>query len=396
MAGAVVVAAGRGTRMGLESPKVLLPIAGRPVLRWALEAFESCPQIGQVVLVAAQEEVMAMRQRVRAWGMEKVRSVVSGGQTRTHSVMAGLAALPQDTDVVAIHDGARPCITPEDIARTLEAAKKQGGAAAGFPCRDTLQEVDGQGRVCGTPDRSTHWAVQTPQCFAYRPLRRAYEQALQRGECFTDDVAVARRAGIPVELVDCGPGNLKLTSPEDVALIETRLRQLSGQRQGGGAYTPWRIGTGYDVHRLAEGRPFLLCGVPVDYPKGLLGHSDADVAVHALMDALLGALALPDIGALFPDSDPAYAGADSMGLLGQVMQRVWAAGYTVANCDVTVVCQRPKLAPYKAAMRQRLAEALDVSVQQVGLKATTSEGLGFEGEGLGVSSQAVVLLQRAV
>lgn len=396
MAGAVVVAAGRGTRMGLDSPKVLLPIAGRPVLRWALEAFERCPQIDHVALVAAGEEVIAMRQRVKAWGMGKVKAVVPGGQTRTHSVMAGLAALPQDTDVVAIHDGARPCITPEDIARTLEAAKMWGGAAAGFPCRDTLQEVDEHGQVCSTPDRNAHWAVQTPQCFAYGPLCQAYEQALQSGESFTDDVAVARRAGIPVELVDCGPGNLKLTSPEDVALLETRLRQLSGQWREGGANTPLRIGTGYDVHRLVEGRPLILCGVPVDYPKGLLGHSDADVAVHALMDALLGALALPDIGALFPDSDPAYAGADSMGLLGQVMRRVWAAGYAVANCDVTVVCQRPKLAPYQLAMRQRLAETLDVSAEQVGLKATTSEGLGFEGEGLGISSQAVVLLQRTV
>lgn len=396
MAGAVVVAAGRGTRMGLERPKVLLPIAGKPVLRWALEAFERCPQIDQVVLVASGEEVMAMRRRVGEWGLGKVKAVVPGGQTRTHSVMAGLSTLPQDTDVVAIHDGARPCITPEDIARTLEAAKKRGGAAAGFPCRDTLQEVDGQGQVCSTPDRNAHWAVQTPQCFVYGPLRQAYEQALQSGESFTDDVAVARRAGIPVELVDCGPGNLKLTSPEDVALIDTRLRQLSGQWQDGGATMPLRIGSGYDVHRLVEGRPLILCGVPVDYSKGLLGHSDADVAVHALMDALLGALALPDIGALFPDNDPAYAGADSMGLLGKVMQRVRAAGYTVANCDLTVVCQRPKLAPYKAAMRQRLAETLDISVEQVGLKATTSEGLGFEGEGLGISSQAVVLLQRTV
>lgn len=391
MAGAVVVAAGQGTRMGMVGPKVLLNLAGHPALWWALRAFETCAEIQSIVLVVAEDQMETLQGLTAAWGFAKVDAVVAGGETRTHSVLHGLRSLPPSTDLVAIHDGARPCIRPEDISRVLQAAALQGGAVAGYPCRDTLQQADREGRVCHTPDRSALWAVQTPQCFVYGPLKAAYECAVHSRETFTDDVAVARSAGMEVQLVDCGPGNLKLTSPEDIAPLEARLLELDGQA----AASPCRVGTGYDVHRLVEGRKLILCGVEVPYEKGLLGHSDADVAAHALMDALLGACALPDIGALFPDSDAAYAGADSMALLGRVMERIRAEGYAVLNVDVTIICQKPKLAPLKPAMRERLAQAMGIAVDLVGVKATTTEGLGFEGEGLGISSQAVATVARA-
>jgi len=374
---AVIVAAGRGTRMGGPVPKVLLPLRGRPCLWYAVRAFCEAG-FEQVVLVTPQGQEEAYAAACAPYAVQ----AVAGGDTRTASVWQGLQAVDPQADHVAIHDGARPCITAAQILQVLEAAQQEGGAVAGTPARDTLQQVDAAGLVCATPDRSRLWAVQTPQTFAYGPLMAAYAQAIAEGTVYTDDVAVARAYGMTVRPVDTGAGNLKVTGPEDLAMVEARLDALYGARM-------LRVGTGYDVHRLVEGRRLILCGVDIPFEKGLLGHSDADVATHAAMDALLGAAAMGDIGRLFPDNDPAYAGADSLVLMQRVCAAMAERGFTPAQVDVTIVCQRPKLLPYREQMRANLAAAMGLPVDRVSVKATTTEKMGFEGRGDGISAQAV-------
>ncbi len=384
MTAAILLAAGAGSRMGASVPKVMLPLAGRPALFWPLRAFQECPAVDAVCVVAAPALREELQGLLPSWGMDKVRYWADGGMSRGGSVRNGLEALPQDTEFVAIHDGARPLVTPEDIEKTLEAAKVMGAAVLGFPAVDTIQETDASGRIVRTPDRARLWQVQTPQCFAFGPLREAYRRAALEGFDATDDAAVMRRAGCPVTLVQGRTDNFKLTRPEDVPLCEAVLRQREGDAM--------RIGMGYDVHKLVEGRPLILGGVRMEYPLGLLGHSDADVLTHAVMDALLGAAALGDIGMHFPDTDPRYAGADSLHLLCQVGRLLAEHGWRVGNIDATVICQRPKIAPFRQEMATRMARALGISPGQVSVKGTTTEGLGFPGRGEGIAAQAVASL----
>ena len=292
---------------------------------------------------------------------------------------------------MAIHDGARPLVTADVIARTLESAQRFGSGVAAVALKDTVKRVDEDSVVVDTPPRDKLRAVQTPQTFEAGLIRKAHA-AYALGERATDDAALAERMGVAVHLTEGDVENIKLTTPEDMLLARQVILKREGQKE---EKPMMRIGHGYDVHRLVENRKLILCGVEIPYALGLLGHSDADVALHALMDALLGAAALGDIGRHFPDTDPAYKGADSGKLLDHVVALLEEKGYTVGNVDVTIICQRPKLKDYIEQMRENVARHLKVDIDCVNIKATTTEKLGFEGEGLGISSHAVACIEKA-
>ena len=378
---AVVVAAGRGVRMGAAVTKVLLPLCGEPVIRHAVRAFCEADEIDGVVVVASADETEQMRAAL--CGLEKVCAIVPGGSTRQESVKNGLDALPKEARIALVHDGARPLISRELIARCIRQTEDCGSAVVCTPMTDTVK-VEKDGCVVRTLDRSQLRAVQTPQCFFAGELKAAYEAAARDGVSVTDDASVMEHAGHSVHLLESSEVNFKLTTPEDLR----RAEDIIGERKFMQRLP--RTGFGYDVHKLVSGRRLILCGKEIPWEKGLDGHSDADVAVHALMDALLGAACLGDIGRLYPDNDPAFEGADSMKLLADVLRRVKDAGYAVVHADVTIVAQKPKLMPYMDEMRRNLEDAM--AGAQVNVKATTTERLGFEGRGEGISAQAVATI----
>lgn len=378
---AVVVAAGRGVRMGAAVNKVLLPLCGEPVIRHAVRAFCEADEIDGVVVVASADETEQMRAAL--CGIEKVCAIVPGGLTRQESVKNGLDALPKEARIALVHDGARPLISRELIARCIRQTEDCGSAVVCTPVTDTVK-VEKDGCVVRTLDRSQLRAVQTPQCFFAGELKAAYEAAARDGVSVTDDASVMEHARHSVHLLESSEVNFKLTTPEDLR----RAEDIIGERKFMQRLP--RTGFGYDVHKLVSGRRLILCGKEIPWEKGLDGHSDADVAVHALMDALLGAACLGDIGRLYPDNDPAFEGADSMKLLEDVLRRVKEAGYAVVHADVTIVAQKPKLMPYMDEMRRNLENAM--AGAQVNVKATTTERLGFEGRGEGISAQAVATI----
>ena len=378
---AVVVAAGRGVRMGAAVNKVLLPLCGEPVIRHAVRAFCEADEIDGVVVVASADETEQMSAAL--CGLEKVCAIAPGGSTRQESVKNGLDALPKEARIALVHDGARPLISRELIARCIRQTEDCGSAVVCTPVTDTVK-VEKDGCVVRTLDRSQLRAVQTPQCFFAGALKAAYEAAARDGVSVTDDASVMEHAGHSVHLLESSEVNFKLTTPEDLR----RAEDIIGERKFMQRLP--RTGFGYDVHKLVSGRRLILCGKEIPWEKGLDGHSDADVAVHALMDALLGAACLGDIGRLYPDNDPAFEGADSMKLLADVLRRVRDAGYAVVHADVTIVAQKPKLMPYMDEMRRNLENAM--AGAQVNVKATTTERLGFEGRGEGISAQAVATI----
>ena len=376
----MVAAAGGSTRMG--QPKQHILLGNRPVLIHTLLALQSADAVDEILLIARPEDMDTFMAQAEEAGVTKLRTAVAGGATRQQSVANGLAALPDEATLVGVHDGARPLIDPDTVAAVIEAAAQCGGAAVAVPVKDTLKRTDADGIIIDTPDRTNLWRVQTPQVFDRAALCAAMEAAMAEGKDYTDDCQLMEAAGHKVKLVKGLDTNLKLTTPEDIALAKALMKESKDMR----------IGHGYDVHKLVEGRDLILGGVKIDYEKGLLGHSDADVLTHAVMDALLGAAALGDIGKLFPDNDPAYKGADSIMLLRHVAKRVSEEGYAIGNIDATILCQRPKLAPHIPQMRQIIADACGVDVSCVSVKATTEEGLGFTGSGEGIAAHCVCLL----
>ena len=392
MNAAVIVAAGRGSRMGLGRNKVLAPLAGMPVIVRTVRAFEETGLFdGGIVVVTGEDDLPEMRALFARFGVGAALTL--GGADRQESVYRGLQAVNPAADVIAIHDGARPLVTRAVIERTIKSAQRYGSGVAAVMLKDTVKRVDAEGVVVDTPRRDALRAVQTPQTFDARLIREAHERFAQGTERATDDAILAEWAGRRVRLTEGDVENIKLTTPEDMLLAGQVILRREGRTKE--ETNMLRIGHGYDVHRLVEGRKLILCGVEVPYTLGLLGHSDADVALHALMDALLGAAALGDIGRHFPDTDPAYAGADSGGLLDHVVSLLEQKGYAVGNVDVTIICQRPKLKDYIEQMRENVAAHLKVDSDCVNIKATTTEKLGFEGEGLGISSHAVACIVKA-
>ena len=381
---AVIVAAGRGSRAGLGVNKVFHKLNGRSVLGRCLDAIQRSGRFDGAVVVLAAGDKARFAELQRSEGpFDIVKGTAPGGETRRDSVRNGLLTLPEDTDLVAIHDAARPFVSKAIIDATLDSARAWGSGVISTPVVDTVKQVDADGRVISL-DRSALRAVQTPQSFDYRRILQAHLRAREECLAVTDDAMLFEHYYGDVRLVttEDAAENIKLTMKKDFEALERR------------SLPDIRVGHGYDAHRLARGRRLVLCGVEIDHDRGLDGHSDADVAVHALMDALLGALGLGDIGRHFPDTDPGYKGADSMKLLETVMAMVAARGYRVGNTDVTIVAQRPKLAGYMARMRKNIAHGLKVGEDRVNIKATTTEHMGFEGEELGISAQATVLLYQ--
>ena len=383
---AIILAAGSGKRMGTHIPKQFLDLAGRPVLAWTLTAFERADRIDRVVLVVGREDLDTCRDQFGKKKFSKVVDVVAGGAERQDSVACGLRAIPQEADVIAVHDGARAYITPEDINAVVLTAAERGAAVLGTPVTDTIKRVQGD-QVAKTLDRSTLRAVQTPQAFRRDVIFRAHRAARESGYLGTDDTALVERLGEAITIVPGRADNIKITSPED---LDMGLHILEKR----GDVTPTlRIGQGYDAHQLIEDRPLILGGVHIPHEKGLLGHSDADVLTHVVIDALLGALGAGDIGQLFPDTDAAYKNISSLTLLERVAHVLKKSHAQVLNVDATVMAQRPKLSPYIAQMRENMARALEIPVDLISVKATTTEHLGFVGREKGMAAQAVALVK---
>jgi 2-C-methyl-D-erythritol 4-phosphate cytidylyltransferase/2-C-methyl-D-erythritol 2,4-cyclodiphosphate synthase len=370
---ALILAAGSGSRFGGTRPKQFAPLAGVPIVARALQAFTGHPRVARVLAVGPAEAIAGACPDFPKSG------IVSGGATRQESAHAGLEALAADPpEAVLIHDAARPLIPRRVIDAVCDALAAGAEAVLpALPVTDTLKRAEA-GTVVGTVPREGLWRVQTPQGFRFGPILAAHRAAA--GQALTDDGAVAEAAGMTVRLVPGAEENLKVTTPEDLARAEALVA----------ARLVPRVGTGFDVHRFVAGRKLMLCGIEVPHPLGLAGHSDADVGIHALCDAIYGALAEGDVGTQFPPSDAAWKNADSALFLKHAAGRVAARGGRVAHADVTLICERPKIAPHAAAMRARLAALMGVEADAVSVKATTTERLGFAGRGEGIAAQAAV------
>ena len=381
----LIAAAGRGSRMKAERNKPFLFLGSRPVLSWSLDFFEHSQMVDQIVVICREDEMDHCRRTVLEPGSyKKVCALIAGGAERMDSVWAGLQVLPAATRWVAVHDGARPLLSSAVLSALMAAAQEHGAAIPGLSGRDTLKLVDEHNMILETLPRERVYAVQTPQIFSYTNLIEAYQKARQAGIQATDDAALYERFIGPVKVVEGDARTRKLTHPEDMRILESLLPGPDRPGKVG------CVGSGYDVHRLVPGRRLILGGVEIPYVKGLLGHSDADVLAHAIGDALLGAAALGDLGKHFPDDADKFKDIDSMVLLQAIRKLLTERGWEVHNVDSTIVAQAPKLAPYIESMRCRIAEALCIAAGRVSVKATTTEGLGFEGSGEGISAQAVV------
>lgn len=368
---AIVAAAGSGVRFGAGVEKQFLRVQGLPLLERTLRALQGCAELQGMILVVPAERVAGFKER------PGVR-VVAGGARRTDSVRAGFSALPDDCDLVLVHDGVRPGVTPELVGRVLRGARSHGACVPVLAVDDTVKEVDGSGRVVRTLERGWLRLVQTPQGFRREVLSAAYAWADRNGSPdFPDDAALVEASGQPVHTVAGEEESLKVTLPGDLIRL--------------GLLVP-RVGHGYDAHRLEPGRRLVLGGVEIEHDRGLLGHSDGDAALHALCDALLGAAGLPDIGQQFPDTDPKYAGAASLDLLREVLALVLDAGWRPSSADLTLVAERPRLAEHLPKMAGKIAEVLGLQPESIGLKATTEEGLGFTGQKEGIAAHAMVVL----
>jgi 2-C-methyl-D-erythritol 4-phosphate cytidylyltransferase / 2-C-methyl-D-erythritol 2,4-cyclodiphosphate synthase len=380
----VVVAAGRGERAGGDVPKQYRDIAGEPMIRATLRAFLDHAQIGvvQTVIHPGDEGIY----RAATVDLQNLAAPVAGGATRQASVRAGLEALAADEpELILIHDAARPFLTNTLIDRAIAAGRTTGAAVPGIVIADTVKVIDAAAMVAETLDRSRLRIVQTPQVFAFDLIVDAHRRAAAAGlESFTDDAALAEWAGHRVSVFEGEAGNVKVTTNDDFARAEIlHLANLSDVRTG----------NGFDVHAFAEGDHVMLGGVRIPYSRGLTGHSDADVALHALVDAILGALADGDIGSHFPPSDPQWKGASSDRFLAFACERVRARRGVIAHLDVTVVCEAPRVSPHRDAMRSRIADIAGIAATRVGVKATTSEKLGFTGRGEGMVAMATATVR---
>ncbi len=383
---AIIAAGGVGSRLGAGVPKQLLELGGRTILERSVQAFATHPRVNDVIVVLPAELASSPPPFVRA--QSRIR-VVEGGSRRQDSVAAAFDVVGAAADVVLVHDAARPFVTADVISRSIDAAVEHGAAIVAQPVRDTVKRVESGpagARIVQTLPREAIFLAQTPQAFRRDVLRDAV--ALGRsGVEGTDEAALAERAGHAVHIVEGTADNVKITTRED---FEAAFRRAShGDGTGLG-----RVGTGYDLHRLVDGRRLVLAGIDVPAERGALGHSDADVICHAATDAVLGAACLGDIGHHFPDTDPRWKDASSIELLRHAVALVRQAGLRVVNLDVVVILERPKIAPHLARMRESLAGALDVGIEQVSIKGKTNEGVDAVGRGEAIAAHAVALLSR--
>ena len=380
---AIIAAGGRGARFGGTLPKQLLPLGGRPILQRSVEAFAGHARVTDLVVALPAELVADPPGYLRTGA--KPLALVEGGARRQDSVARAFARVPAGAEIVVVHDAARPLVSDALIARTVEAAADDGAAIAALAATDTVKRGSAERLVVGTVPRGEIFLAQTPQAFRTSVLRAALAHG-GPGADATDEAALVERTGHPVRLVDGDPRNVKITTADDLALAERLLASPSTSLL--------RIGTGYDLHRLVEGRRLVLGGVVIPFDRGLAGHSDADAVCHAVTDAILGAAAAGDIGRHFPDSDPRWKDADSLTLLARAVEIVAAGGYGIVNVDVVVIAERPRLVPYIDAMRANLARVIGITAAQVGIKGKTNEGVGSIGAGESIAVHAVALLTR--
>jgi 2-C-methyl-D-erythritol 4-phosphate cytidylyltransferase / 2-C-methyl-D-erythritol 2,4-cyclodiphosphate synthase len=380
---AILVAAGRGLRAGAGGPKQYRSVGGQSVIFRAMEPFCRHPEISAVQPVLNPDDLAIFNEAVRGLAHS---SPARGGATRQESVRAGLEALgSQKPDVVLIHDAARPFVSAALISRAIRATSATGAAIPTIPVADTIKLVDAGGHVEGTPERARLRIAQTPQAFRFDVIIDAHRRAAREGRTdFTDDAALAEWAGLTVSTFEGDAANMKLTTPEDFVREDARLASQLGDV---------RTGTGYDVHAFGDGDHLMICGVRVPHHRGFLAHSDGDVGLHALVDAILGALADGDIGSHFPPSDIKWKGASSDKFLKYAVERVAARGGRIANLEVTLICERPKIGPLRDAMRARIAEITGLDVSRVAVKATTSERLGFTGREEGIAATACATIR---
>jgi 2-C-methyl-D-erythritol 4-phosphate cytidylyltransferase / 2-C-methyl-D-erythritol 2,4-cyclodiphosphate synthase len=388
---AIIAAGGRGLRMGRALPKQYLSVGGQTILERSLAAFDRHQQVQELVVVIPPE-ALDSSEFVRPATSKPVR-FVAGGARRQDSVANGVDALSAEAQVVLVHDAARPCVSAELISRTIAAAASAGAAIAAVPVHDTVKQVTmegGVGFIERTLPRETLFLAQTPQGFRRDVLDAVVALGREASDA-TDEASLAERAGYRVQVVPGDPDNLKITTESDLARAEGIVR---------GIVTPvskasvMRIGLGYDLHVLVEGRPLILGGVLIPYERGLMGHSDADAVSHAVTDAVLGAANIGDIGKLFPDTDQAWKNANSLRLLADAWTRVRAAGFTLGNLDIVVIAQQPKIGPHADAIRESLARVLDVTPGQISIKGKTNERVDAVGRGEAIAVHAVALLMH--
>lgn len=388
---AIIVAAGRGVRAGTAGPKQYQMLAGETVLARAARAFLDHAEVTQVrVIIHAQDHDVYWQSMRTLAGRPKLMAPVTGGAERQDSVRLGLESLGDvPPEIVLIHDAARPFIDAATITRVIAAARETGGAIAALPVFDTIKKADGAARpaINTTVPRERLWRAQTPQGFRFAPILAAHRAAM--GRTLTDDAAVAECAGLKVSLVAGSPDNMKITQAEDFGMAEILLGRKNRSME-------YRSGHGFDVHQFEDGNAVILCGVAIPHAKKLKGHSDADAGMHALTDAILGAIGAGDIGDHFPPSDNRWKGAPSRIFLEKARDLVAARGGVVTHCDVTLICEAPKIGPHRAAMRQALAEIIGIAPDRVSVKATTTEELGFTGRREGVAAMATATVRLLV
>lgn len=384
----IVVAAGSGKRFGSDMPKQYLTLNGVPVIRHCVQAFNDHPDIDIVQPVIRMSDLDDL---TAALDGLIYAPAVAGGEERQDSVRNGLAALVEARpDRVLIHDGARPYVDHALLDRVLEKLETSSAVIPAVPVVDTLKRTNNDGAVIDTVNRENLWRAQTPQGFRYTDLSAAHVEAV--GRALTDDAAVMEAAGHAVNIVQGDENNIKVTSPEDLTRLEAIMNPSSTQLQSDKPIM--RIGSGYDVHRTEAGTEIILGGVTIPSDVALMGHSDADVALHAITDAILGAIAKGDIGSHFPPNDDRWRGASSDQFLAHACALMTETGYKLGNIDLTIICERPKIGPHRDKIRNQIAEITDVGVDLVSVKATTTEKLGFTGRGEGIAAEATVLVQR--
>jgi len=381
---AIIPAGGSGKRLGSEIAKQYLSVQSLPVLVHTLLVFQKSDLINEIVLVVPADDLAFVRERiVEKYELRKVSTVVAGGRERQDSVRNGFLAITKACDVVVIHDGVRPFVTQDMIARVAKAAVEDGAAAIGVRAKDTIKEATAGNVVSATLPRSNLWQTQTPQAFQYDLLRRAFIQAGNDRYYGTDDASLVERTGAKVRMVAGSYGNIKITTPEDLIVAEALMKErMKGK-------IIYRSGLGYDSHRFAPGRKLILGGVQIPCDRGLAGHSDADALLHAVCDALLGMAGSGDIGRHFPDTDPAYKNISSLVLLERVKHIIESKGLSINSIDATVMLEKPKLAPYAEAMVAGIAKTLDIPETAVNVKAKTNEGMGFVGREEGIAVLAI-------
>jgi 2-C-methyl-D-erythritol 4-phosphate cytidylyltransferase/2-C-methyl-D-erythritol 2,4-cyclodiphosphate synthase len=380
---AIIAAGGRGLRFGGTSPKQLVSLGGRPILARSVDAFVECDVISEIVVALPADLAAAPPDYLRH--RSKPVTVVDGGEQRRDSVANAFARIADRAELVIIHDAARPLVSDEVIRRTVTAAFETGAAIAALRAHDTVKQTDASGVIAATLPRERIYLAQTPQAFRVPVLR----DALRVSGDATDEAMLAEQAGHIVRVVDGDPRNLKITTPDDLTMAE----HFAGMSSSAPAV---RIGNGYDLHRLVAGRPLILGGVTIPFGKGLEAHSDGDAICHAITDAVLGAVGAGDIGRHFPDNDPAWKNADSIDLLRRATVIVRSAGYAVANVDVVVIAEKPKLSPHVDAIRANLAGALGCDASQISVKGKSNEGVDSMGAGESIAVHAVVLVSRRV